>query len=625
MTQIFALDKHIIFPRVNYLTITGVAVLTLVLLISTFRRKDKRRLALRAIATMVATTSLLLLALRPHWRSIPLPISALLITSGTTQNQLEVLVKSYDFGNHVFSLDGTKSWQPIFRKVKAIPDAAYLKRHHPEIQELHVAGHGLNDFDWAEIDSLPIIPHLAPSSNGIKNIQWSREVVLGQPLKIQGTLAAAENEGHRLYLLDLAGVVDSVEIATPEKAQFQLQATPREIGRYLYTLQLRTKAGLLVWQEIFGVVVVPSRAFKMLVLESAPRFETKYLKNWLGKHQNAVAIRSAVSKERYRTEFINHAGLDLVKFDANLLKRFDLIMLDGQTLFNMMANERWALRTVVENAGLGVLIVPDEIVWQPDDKNFPEQSFFLPFRFDEFSGLEERLIKPTWDDFPFRAITEIPADPFEIKYDWGMRPLIKDEMERILGAVSQRGNGRVGSSLIKDTYRWILEGNPQYHAAYWSYLIAKLARPEQSEQWSVISSGPVFVHQPITLRLMTAESDPVGMVSTETGLEDVIHLRQNMDTPEIWRGTYCPRQIGWHRVAAKSGEPYWFYVHEKESWQTWQQAQRMEATKRHAACAKLSSKTTPRAIQSHSRPIPLYPFFFTFLLSCAFLWIERKL
>lgn len=604
------------------LLIAGTMALAAVLLILAFRREDKRRLISRLIITMLAAISLLMLALQPRWRSKHFTSPALLITAGATPNQLKELLKSYSFVD-AFSLDGVRPWQSILPNVKAIPDIAYLKRHYPETRALHVIGHGLDDYDWPELDSVQILPHLTPLPNGIKHILGSRQVGLGQPLQLQGAMSIEDEKTFWLYLLDFTGAVDSVKLEKKNEWQFQLRSIPREVGRYLYTLQLKTPTGQQISQEAVDVSVTPPRRFAVLVLESAPRFETKYLKNWLGTQQNAVAVRLAISKERYRSEFINLLSFDLSKIDAGLLKHFDLVVIDGRSLQEMTASERQALRSQIEKEGLGVLLVPDQIVWGNDRPSFSGQPFFVPFQWGKFTDLEERLVKPNWDGSPFQ-ITEIPAAPFEIKSTWGVRPLVKDGMERLLAAAVQRGAGRVGVSLIENTYRWILEGNSNYHAAYWSHLLSNLSRPETHERWTLYSSGPVIIHRPLHLHLATSAQAPFGEVIS-AARKDTIYLQQEMDSPELWDGLYWPRESGWHQVATPNGEPYWFYVHEKTSWQTWQKAQRRAATERYAALASSTVKRNQDRYQYQSRPIPLLWFYLGFLLSITFLWLERKL
>jgi hypothetical protein len=223
------------------------------------------------------------------------------------------------------------------------------------------------------------------------------------------------------------------------------------------------------------------------------------------------------------------------------------------------------------------------------------------------------------------ATTAIPAEPFVIKNAFGMKPLIKDEMERTLAAAHQRGRGQVGLSLVRDTYRWILEGNAPYHAAYWSYLLSELTpKALQRDRWSLSSIKPAFVDQPVQLTLVTTAAQPVGIVTAESNQPDSLFLQQDSIAPQRWFGTFWPRKSGWHEVSRAGGEPHWFYSYEKENWQTWQAAQRVAATQRRVwQNANLKSKVEHR-VRDYVEAMPLIWFFLLFLFSCTYLWVERK-
>src|SRR5574341_916678 len=169
------------------------------------------------------------------------------------------------------------------------------------------------------------------------------------------------------------------------------------------------------------------------------------------------------------------AGYCAKKNSMSLLRHFDAVIVDGQTLNELSAMEQKALRAAVEQEGLGMLIFLDDAVLKNERQN---HNFFPRFRFERSAELDERLVKPSWPNLP-AEVTAIPAAPFVIQDDFGMKPLIRDEMERTLAAAYQRGNGVVGLSLIRHTYRWILEGNAPFHAAHWSYVLSALARQDQ--------------------------------------------------------------------------------------------------------------------------------------------------
>jgi hypothetical protein len=178
---------------------------------------------------------------------------------------------------------------------------------------------------------------------------------------------------------------------------------------------------------------------------------------------------------------------------------------------------------------------------------------------------------------------------------------------------------------VRDTYRWILEGNSFHHAAYWSHLLSELAQKAgHRDHWSLSSRKPALVDQPVQLALTTMTARPVGTIAAEADYPDSLFLQQDSNEPQRWFGIFWPRQAGWHQVSRAGGEPHWFYVYEKESWQIWQAAQRAAATQRRVwQNANLKSKIE-RRVHDHVEAIPLIRFFLLFLLSCAYLWVERK-
>jgi len=582
------------------------------------RRANRKRLSWRLATNGAAVFSLLAMALQPQWLSSSQPVSALLITSGADAEILKSLAAS---PSQIFLLGENAEWKSVYPNLQSIPDAAYLQRHYPEINSLQVVGHGLNDYDLDELDSIQIKPYLSPLPIGIKHAHWPREIAVGQTLQIQGTLAGLNNETYWLYLTDPGGFVDSVKITGPREARFTLSAMPHASGKFLYVVSLKSSAGKVLIEEQLDVVVIKPQPLKILVLTNTVSFETKYLKNWASQNQNVLAMRAAISRERYRFEFLNRPQIDLSRVNAGLLRQFDLVLIDGKTLRALNAAERQALRAAVEQEGLGVLMLPDESVFE---NNAPDD-FFLNFEFEKFPDLDERSVKPRWPEQRHLEITAIPAEPFAIKPAWGMQSLIADEMARILAGAYHRGNGLIGLSLIRDSYRWILEGNAPFHAEYWSHLLSALARKDDDkDRWSIPTTKPLIIDQPLALAAETSTTSPIGVVATESGAPDSIYLQQDLMESRRWFGTFWPRQTGWHNVALAGGESRWFYVCEKTNWLTWQAAQKAAATELHAAryvdlLMERRSSIAPRA-----KPVALFWFFGIFLMSGAYLWAERK-
>jgi hypothetical protein len=591
----------------------------------TIRRANRKRLLARLLANYAAIVALLLMALQPQWLSRSHPLSAVLITPGADSRDLKSLADSLHKASRVLALEKNEKWKAAFPNLQSIPDAAYLKRHFPEINFLEMAGHGLIDEEWSGLDSIQIKPHFSPLPLGIKQAHWMRELVLGQALQIQGALAGLNREDYQLFLSDPGGAVDSVKITGPDEARFALSATPHETGKYLYGLRLKNSEGVTVCEEQIDVVVTKPQPLRILALESSVNFETKFLKNWAAQNQNAVAMRSTISRERYRFEYLNQPPMNLQRISPGLLRNFDVALIDGKILRALSPVERQALRAAIEREGLGLLLIPDAMILPPASGNFSQRDFFLGFDFEAFTEIDQRLIKPRWPGIRSRDLTAIPAAPFAIRRNWGLLSLLEDEMERVVAGAYHRGEGLIGLSLISDSYRWILEGNAKYHAAYWSYLLTTLSRRRQDQDhWIIPNTKPLIVDQPLDLTVETSATLPAGLVKTEMGEPDSIYLQQDVTEPRRWSGKFWPREAGWHEVSTAGGASHWFYVFEQTNWRSWQAAQRINATQRQVLRHANLPARQQQSVATQARPISLFWFFAVFVFGAAYLWLERK-
>lgn len=612
-------------PRQILGLILAAAMLLAGLLALVYRRPQRRHLAVRIIMTSIAVMALLLMALQPRWSARARSQNGLLLTPGAPLGHAKALQATLNAQTFLLATADTATWASSLDDFNVIPDAAYLKRHHAGIDTLHVAGHGLAEHDWEALAGINIIYHAAALAAGIKHMHWQRNLMAGQRLHIRGVLAPSQHKEGWLYLSDPGGVIDSLEIDSSRETPFQFSLAPHDTGRFLYEMHFSAPAGNEMWREKFAVVVAPPPALHILVIEASPNFETAYLMRWLAKQKNAVACRTTISRERHRFAFLNHAKVDLLRLNPSLLKRYDLLLIDGRALRDLSASERASLREAIAQNGLGVLLMPDEIVLNREQQNFSGHEFFLNFKLTPFADLEERLVKPGWPGQSGNAAPALPAEPFGIEYNWNLKPLIKDEHDRILAAANRRGKGWIALQLVRDSYRWILAGASAHYAAYWSHLLAEISRSLSDEKWDLPETKPIIVDHPLRLRLTTESSLPVGIIATENGETDSLYLRQDAGEATHWWGTYWPRESGWHEIATLNGVAQWFYVYEKNAWQTWQETEKIAATERYVWRQENRVKQSEESTQTQTAAIPLLIFFLMFLGSCSYLWLERKL
>ena len=504
-----------------------------------------------------------------------------------------------------------------------IPDPAFLRRHHPEVDRVRVLGQGLDAEGWRELGPVRVRLDLAPPAPGVERIWWPRTLALGDELVVQGSLAGVAAAG-RLSLLDPGGAVDGVPIEPSAEVPFELRAVPRAEGRLLYRLELTDAQGTLRLQESLDVVVVEPARLAVLWLEGTPRFETRAFRSWLQGAGGSMLIRTAVSRDRFRFDALNCPQAEPTRLDGDLLGGFDLIVADARTLQALDPDERAAMRAAVEQGGAGALVLEDGAVPLGAEASLPEDlAFFLGLRRAAVGDLEQRQVLPSWPGMGRLKPSPLPVVPEEIQPSVAVQPLVADPQGRVLVAERRRGRGAVALSLITETYRWRLQGEAPLHAAYWSFLTGRLARPERGRQVWALPPGPVIVDEPLPLALASPEAEPDGSVQVEGGPREPLALRQDAHEPGRWAATTWPREPGWHQVGTERKGDVWFYAQPADVWRAWQQARMADASRR-AAELEAPGPGTEGARPQRPQPLPQLLFYGVFLACVAALWAEEK-
>lgn len=590
-----------------------------------FKQATRRRFALQTALHLLAGAALSMMALQPGWQTQDALRQVVLITPGAEASVVRAFADTADSKFEVFSLDSSPNWQKIFKQVKPLPDAAYMNRHFNGIHTLHVFGYGLHRYEWTQLKLSKILFHPTPPAAGVKNIQWQRNRKQGQPLQIQGTLAGLPEEELILYLADPGGVLDSLIFHNQKETTFSFTTLPKKAGKALYQLRAKTSAKDLIFSERLDVFVEAADILKILILQSAPTFEMKHLKNWLTANQNAVAIRSTISRQRYRYEFINQPEMALDRISKTLLENFDLVIADSRHFNQLLASERTAITEEVTQHGLGLLIFPDnDFLTEKRTRRGPSDVFHIKFR--KFEDLDYRLVKLSLTTPLDKQTTLIQSLPFEIEAQWGMQAIFQDEMSRMVAGRSQQGKGALAVTLVTNSFKWILEGNASFHAAYWSQLLSAVARRDADRDiWRIIPEGPVFTNQPLVLQMFSSSEKPTTRMASTSQSPQQLALLQDRNFPSHWQGRFWPRKSGWHRAESQAGPPFWFFVHRRSSWQTYQQWQKIEDTRQAALLSQFQAEESPTQTYPRLRRLPA-SWFFTIFLSCmAVLWFIRKL
>ncbi|MGD8376071.1 MAG: hypothetical protein PVF68_08015 [Acidobacteriota bacterium] len=569
--------------------VAGAAVLLLVL--------RTRRTAPEGWLAALATIAAVLLAVRPGWERVLPPDPVVLLTEGAAPSLPDGL------RGDRFRLPGVAAEAP---SAEPIPDAAWLRRHRPGAPELEVAGHGLPPWEWDPAGPPVRWAQRPDLSAGIREVTWPRRIPLGGLLRVRGRLARRSDDERTVLLRGPAGVVSSARIAPGAEPAFTLDTVPRGTGRLVY------RVGTGGATEAIDVEVVPPRGISVLWLESAPSFETRAFRDWLRAGPGALAVRTAISRDRHRREYQGIPEVDLARITPGLLARFDLVVLDAGAWADLSASERDALRAAAEDRGLGLLLRPDGEI--------PAAPPWAGFRAAPVGDLERRTARVRWPGSDAGVPLDLAAREILLPRD-GV-PLAVDGAGRVLAASRPDGRGRAGISLLEGTFRWALEGHPERHQRLWAFLVGSLARPDPSPRW-LAPAGPVLVDAPLAVELR-APAVPVPAATVVDPAEAILPLalRQDPFEPGRWTARFWPDAPGWYRLQVAGGAAVSFRAQDRESWRTWQEWLRQAATTRQVATAGL--QPAPSVTARGWRRLPPGPLV-ALLLGCLYiLWFRER-
>jgi len=589
------------------------ALLMIWMVWAAFRRPDRRRVYGRVVACVVAVVSLLLTVFPPSVSRKVNPTEAILLTEGFSEDTLRRLIKEREERLLLFSYQ-----QPAVEAVRVNSLGLWLKEN-PRIRKVHLLGYGLPEYARPALDSVETVPHLNPFPEGLTFIDWTRKVDLGEALRLSGKYRTPTEEEIKL-VLSLAGQpLDSLVLAKggqPERS-FQLKHQPKQAGRFLY--QLRIEQGNNRKEEVVPVEVQTPVSLKILILSSFPSFEIKFIKNTLSQQQHGVALRTLISKGKFQTEWANMPETSLNRLSPTLLRPFDLLLCDTQSLQALSGAESQALEQAIEIEGLGLLAWPDAL---PLNRN---TGLLRDFSSKKVSDKDFRSVRVEWEESN-RVSDPVSALPYVLSQSGALRTLVSQADGSMLVARQTRGWGQIALNLLTDTYRWPLEGKSREYEAFWAYLIRTLAKKQVLDQQWYLPPIPV-VQQPLPLQLSAWASSagfPQAAVNRGgSGPSVAVYFRQDASLAERFQTTFWPDSTGWYTFKTEQGIPHWFYVFGPKDWKTVQQSRRREAT-----LAKTTLKTGERVAQTamdSQEEMSAIWFFLLFLISSGFLWLEEKL
>ncbi len=561
-----------------------------------WRRPDPRWRTARGVASVLAVLALAAL-LAPS----PPPArdgGGVLVTEGATPALVRRVADSLEAA--VFVLPEAGAARAFGANARRVADLPALLRREPGLRRLTVTGWGLDPAAAGAAVPMPSGFVAAPAPAGIATLRWPRRAQVGSVVPISGSTTGIA-PGTTIHLDGPGGPVDSASVSAD--STFTLSARARAAG--LISYMLRVDHGGMA--DTAGIEVVAPTPPRLLVLDDAPSFESRYLKDWMAREGADVVVRTRVSRGRYRTVSVNVASTDVAVLTPALLGRFDVILSDAPALAALSPGERDALERAVRERGLGLVVTAGAVA-----ARLAGHGLLTAFQLHTTpgGGLETQV---RWNG----SVTSPRATraPYQLGLDGAVRSLAWDSTGHPLAAWAGAGAGAVAVTLVTAPSHWALTGDDATFRGYWALLLDAVARPTDPG-WEIGMAGPLLVDRPMTLRRSGTEMTPVIVVQDPAGARDSVFLSEDAFEPGLWTGTYWPRQAGWYRIIDGTAAPR-FDVRGDDEWHAWQ------ATARTASMqARIVSQPAGERRRSR-RQIPRAVWFGALFAAVALLWGER--
>lgn len=577
----------------TYIAITTCLLLAAALVWLEVRRLNKRRLLWRIFAVISASVALACIALPLRYQTLVNQSEGnkiVLLTDGFDTDSLMAADRLYTFSEHV---------KKAYPKAKLITPDRLSKTG-----TVHVHGYGLSKDELEQLNDRPLKFHQATSPAGVTNLSYAAQLKKGEALRVQGVYNNPSAQRVKLILKGLNTGVDSVVIGPNSNVAFELSTIPKTAGRVVYSIYADTTL-----QGSLPLQVVPAKPLKVLMLSASPDFETKFLKNWLSANGYAVALRSAISKDKFNTEFINTPQFSIDRLSTATLSKFDLLIGDLSVLTNLNSAESAAIKQQVTDNGLGIIVKADscgKVSWL--QSSFPV---------DRPSGKEPALAALIINGKKSYS-NKLGSVSTHIIYREGTQPLIKNSAGQVLASSTIAGSGKIIFSTLNNTFSWMLAGDKADYTAVWSALISRAARKDVEGNNEVMVTALSFVNQPMQLQI-NANKQPQVKIDG-----DILAPIQNPTLPCEWAMLYRPKEKGWQDGNLSKNNTDW-YVYGDSEWPTVQASAKTAVTKQYANSHLISDIVTKEIQQKVWIDVPKIYFYMLLLAACTFLWIETKL
>lgn len=547
-------------------------------------QRTAQRFWVKLITAFLAITSLAMIVLKPGVWEKSSNGKGIILTEGYRPAQLDSLMAIY----------------------KRIPQEEYVTGRNltllDEADSLFLLGHGLASFDLWQVADKSVAFLGGEDVEGWTQLLKNDELILGEPFELKAKYINPQ-AGHWAVLTDNGGnPLDSVPFEEETEQIITLRAHPKTSGQLVYHLLEKTE-GEIVSVEPLPIHVVEGKSLKILMVNTFPTFETKYLKNFLAERGHEVLARTQLTKGKYKFEYFNGASNPIYAFSTDNLKDYDLLIMDTDAYLGLGSASKSAMEEVISN-GMGVFI-------QPSERFFSQGKGRTPFDFNRDFGTEITL---------GTSNQSLQKYPYTFQEDLRTQEVLLDSVA--VAAYVPMQYGKTGTTLLQNTYQLILDGKEALYARIWTLVLNSIAKEKVKEvEWKGDTAIP-RPNQPFEFELRTALGD-MDVITAEGAN---IPLIQNSVLSTKWTGRLYPKKTGWNqlRTSQDSIAPFSYFVYHEDALQSVTKSETLAANYRMFG-TKGSFGTSVSASKKERKAIHPLWFYVILLLCLGWLWLEPKL
>jgi len=567
-----------------------------------------------------------------RWQS-PDIVSATLLT----QNSDEVAVPAYTVEGALYTLDRRA---PADSDSTVLLNLYQLAAAEPDLQQLQIVGDGLSRAQWDRLTKTlgrPLSVTFVQSQPllGLVDLRWSKRLVPGEYQQVSGKLQGDNPNVNRTYsvsLLDPGGAVVAQQTLSPAQG-FEFNVVPRTKGQWVYRLAItefkggEPDVGKPEVEEPVAFEVRPRSMPRVLVVQSAPAFETRHVKRWLGQAGARVSLVTQISQDKHMTQHVN-VSPDVLVTDHPIRQRtlheIDLLIMDGRALTTLSRDDQdYLIQAVATGMGLLVTIDASLAAQLTVGGTVDGIDWLTGFSMTQTAdNRAEYFGIPTWPNSDIQQA--LPLWPNRLSALAG-QSLVRGADEEVLIAAENHGLGILALSRINTSYQWQLQGRAQDYGHFWQYLMARISRNDQLPRWyDPLVSNVDYVNQPVKACAQVPKGQPAMYAGGVNAPTIPLLPTAQWLMPDQYCMSAWPMTQGWHQFEIKTqslvSKPRLArFIYGDSDWQAWRQADKRRAT---LAMAMANQQTVaPVAV---FRQIDPRMFWWLLVVASSLLWVERR-